>query len=266
MSTTQEHRFPEGLFAPRPQRATPGKILAAQAKMESLLFLRHGEQQLLSLIIPLAMLVGLSLFPDLTRGNDVNGVYPMTLAIALMGAGFTGQAIAVAFDRRYGALKRIGASGVPTWALIGGKICAVACVVAVQVLILSIAALMLGWEPELAGIPWAIIVGLVGVAAFTSFGLLLGGRLSSEMVLALANTVWFVLLGAAVLSLMGSDSLSEGAQTVLKLIPSVALMEGFTEALTAGRFDLFAVFVLLVWTVVGTAATFKTFRFTMDND
>ncbi|MBC2681588.1 ABC transporter permease [Corynebacterium anserum] len=265
MRTPSNQRFNDGLFIPRPQRASAGRILKAQAKMESILFLRHGEQQLLSLVIPLAMLIGLSLLPGLIEGRNVNVVYPMALAIALMGAGFTGQAIAVAFDRRYGALKRIGASGVPTWALIGGKVCAVGSVVAVQILILSAVAVVLGWHPSLAGIPAAIAIGVLGVSTFTSFGLFLGGRFSSEMVLALANTVWFILLGAAVFSVMGAG-LSDTTRTSMMLIPSVALTQGFSDALNHGQCDWFAVIALIAWSLIGTAAAFKFFRFTMDSD
>ncbi|PKZ40670.1 multidrug ABC transporter permease, partial [Kytococcus schroeteri] len=104
-------------------------------KIESLLFLRHGEQQLLSMVIPLGLLIGLTLIPGDDASHAVTRIFPMALAIALMGAGFTGQAIAVAFDRRYGALKRIGAAGVPTWALIAGKVVAVCIVVLLQVLV-----------------------------------------------------------------------------------------------------------------------------------
>lgn len=258
-------KFPAGTFIPQPTRAKASTVLGAQAKMESLLFLRHGEQQLLSLVIPLAMLIGFSLLPGLVGDRDVQVVYPMSLAIALMGAGFTGQAIAVAFDRRYGALKRIGASGVPTWALIGGKVCAVGVVVLVQVAILTIAAALLGWSPQWSGVGFAVVVGVCAVAAFTSFGLLLGGTLSSEMVLALANTVWFVLLGAAVFATM-ADGVSETTAQLLKIIPSVALTDGFSAAMNHGSFDAVSAGILLAWALVGTAATFKTFRFTMDQD
>lgn len=261
----RESRFSEGTFSPDSRRAKPFKILQAQAKMESILFLRHGEQQLLSLVIPLVMLIGLSVLPGLLDDQNVQAVYPMTLAVALMGAAFTGQAIAVAFDRRYGALKRIGASGVPTWALIGGKVCAVAVVVLVQVIILTIVASILGWSPEIVGIPFAVIIGVLGVAAFTSFGLFLGGTLSSELVLALSNTVWFVFLGAAVFATM-ADSLSESTNNLLKFFPSVALTEGFSAAMNDGHFDVMAAAILLGWAVIGTACTFKTFSFTMDTD
>ena len=263
--TDNTERFVAGTFAPDVRRANSASILRAQSKMESLLFLRHGEQQLLSLIIPMVMLIGLSLLPGLMEEKNVQQIYPMTLAIALMGAAFTGQAIAVAFDRRYGALKRIGASGVPTWALIGGKVCAVAVVVAVQVVILTITAAVLGWSPQLSGIGYAIVVGLFGVAAFTSCGLLLGGTLSSEMVLALSNTVWFIFVGAAVFSTMASG-LSEGTAQALKFIPSVALTDGFSAAMNHGQFDWLAVLILLGWAIIGTALTFKFFSFTMDTD
>lgn len=258
-------RFPDGLFAPSPQRASARKVLAAQARIESLLFLRHGEQQLLSLVIPLVMLIGFSLLPGLLGDRHVNNIYPMTLAIALMGAGFTGQAIAVAFDRRYGALKRIGASGVPTWALIGGKVCAVAVVVVVQILILTVAAILLGWAPHFGGVPAALLVVVVGVAAFTSFGLLLGGTLSSELVLALANTAWFILLGAAVFASL-AGGMSDSVRNALMVIPSVALTEGIGDALNQGRLNLGSVLILAVWTAGGIMSTLKCFRFTMDND
>lgn len=264
-SNTSSNRFEPGTFTPRPKLASGGKILAAQAKIESTLFLRHGEQQLLSLVIPLGLLVALTLVPFGGMHQDINQIFPMALAIALMGAGFTGQAIAVAFDRRYGALKRIGASGVPTWALIGGKIAAVGVVVIVQIAILSIAAVILGWRPEGIGLPIALLVVVIGVATFTSLGLLLGGTLSSEMVLALSNTIWFILMGAAVFATMASES-SVVVNNWLLLMPSVALTQALYSALTAGTFNLLAIVILAAWAVLGTALALKFFSFTMDSD
>ena len=50
-------RFPAGTFTPAPRRASPARMLMAQGKVESQLFLRHGEQQLLNLFIPLVGLI-----------------------------------------------------------------------------------------------------------------------------------------------------------------------------------------------------------------
>lgn len=258
-------RFEPGFFAPAPQQAKSFDIVKAQAKIESLLFLRHGEQQLLSMVIPLGLLIGLTLVPGDDSSHAVTRIFPMALAIALMGAGFTGQAIAVAFDRRYGALKRIGAAGVPTWALIAGKVVAVCIVVLLQVLVLSIAAFALGWRPDIVGFPAALLTAVVGVAAFTSLGLLLGGTLSSELVLALGNTIWFVLLGAAVYATMTIPA-GESVNGFLMAVPSVALMEGFHTAVETGGCNLVALASLLAWAVVGTGLALKFFRFTMESD
>ncbi|WP_293791471.1 ABC transporter permease [uncultured Corynebacterium sp.] len=258
-------RFEPGFFAPAPQQAKSFDIVKAQAKIESLLFLRHGEQQLLSMVIPLGLLIGLTLVPGDDASHAVTRIFPMALAIALMGAGFTGQAIAVAFDRRYGALKRIGAAGVPTWALIAGKVVAVCIVVLLQVLVLSIAAFALGWRPDIVGFPAALLTAVVGVAAFTSLGMLLGGTLSSELVLALGNTIWFVLLGAAVYATMTTPA-GESVNGFLMAVPSVALMEGFHTAVETGSCNLVALASLLAWAVVGTGLALKFFRFTMESD
>ena len=51
--------FPPGTFTPGPARP-PGRMLAAQAGTELRLALRNGEQVLLTLLIPLALLVGLT--------------------------------------------------------------------------------------------------------------------------------------------------------------------------------------------------------------
>jgi ABC-2 type transport system permease protein len=257
-------RFSPGQFTPRPRQAPTGRMLLAQARIETLLFLRHGEQQLLSLVIPLGLLVALSLIPLVPLDDPVQSIYPMTVGIALMSAGFTGQAIAVAFDRRYGALKRIGACGVPRRILISGKVLAVGAAVLVQLVVLTVVALLLGWSPSATGALPALLFTVVGVATFTALGLLLGGTLSSELVLALGNTIWFVLMGAAVLTTMDTD-IPGPVEAALGVLPSVALTDGLVDA-ASGSFNLPALVVLAAWGVVGGALAVRFFSFTMDDD
>ncbi|AGP30795.1 ABC transporter permease [Corynebacterium terpenotabidum] len=257
-------RFTPGTFAPRPAPAPAGKLLRSQAKIETLLFLRHGEQQLVSLVIPVGMLIVFSLLPVTDLDNPVDEIFPMTLGVALMSAGFTGQSIAVAFDRRYGALKRIGASGIPTWALIGGKVAAVLAAVVMQLVLLTAIALLLGWRPDSAGILPAAVFILVGAATFTALGLLLGGTLSSDLVLALGNTIWFLLMGAAVVTVLDPD-MPRIAEDALGLLPSVALTHGLVDA-SNGSFTPVSLLILLVWGVAGTLAALRWFSFTMDRD
>ena len=219
--------FPAGTFTPDTRRASAVGMVLSQASIESRLFLRHGEQQLLSIVIPLGMLIGLSTLPLLDSENPVNLVFPLTLGVSIMSAGFTGQAISVAFDRRYGALKRIGASGVPPWTIIFGKVVAVIAVCCFQALILGITAGILGWRPTFIGFGLAAIVFVIGVAAFTALGLLVGGTLNSELVLALANLLWFIMVAAASYALIRSG---DAIPHWLLAVPSVALADAMSQA------------------------------------
>ena len=53
---------------------------------------------------------------DTGAGKAVDFLAPGVLALAVMSTAFTGQAIATGFERRYGVLKRLGASPLPRWA------------------------------------------------------------------------------------------------------------------------------------------------------
>lgn len=250
--------FAPGTFSPAPRRATAVSMIAAQARIELKLFLRHGEQQLLSLIIPTAFLIGLTLVDALGIDHPIQTVFPFALALAGMSAGFTGQAIAVAFDRRYGALKRIGASGVPSWVIIFGKVVAVLGVSLVQAVVLGAIALVLGWHASILAAAGGLLVLWLGVLTFTALGLALGGSLGSEAVLASANLVWFILLGAAAYAQFRAGGHSH---LLLQFVPSVAFTSALNTAL-AGIVDFFSLGILAGWALCASLLATKVFRFT----
>jgi ABC-2 type transport system permease protein len=136
--------------------------------------------------------------------------------------------------------------------------------VVIQLVLLTTIALFLGWRPDLVGLFPAVVFILVGAATFTSLGLLLGGTLGSDMVLALGNTVWFLLMGAAVVTVLDPD-LPDAATDAMGLLPSVALTHGLVDA-SAGSFDVLSLIILLVWGAGGTLAALRWFSFTMDGD
>ena len=164
--TQAANRFPAGAFSPAPRPAPITTILAAQSRLELKLLLRNGEQLLLTMFIPITVLIGLSLLPvdtglGATVGERADVMVPAIMTVAIMSTAFTGQAIAVGFDRRYGALKRLGATPIPRWGIIAGKSIAVAVVVALQAVILGAIGLALGWRPEIAGLALgAVIIAL----------------------------------------------------------------------------------------------------------
>ena len=246
-----------GIFAPAPQRASFGRMAAAQGRIEAKLMLRHGEQLLVNVLIPAAILLAAHFAPILGENTESDVLVPMVFAVAATGAGFTGQAIAVAFDRRYGALKRTGASGVPPWTIIVGKILGVLATVVVQLVVLGAIALALGWRVTPAGAAFGLATLLCGVAAFTALGLLMGGTLRAELVLALANLIWLVLMG--ILGWVGySGDIAHAGWW--NAVPTVALAGALVQALTL-QVNWAAWASLAAWGVAAVTAAVRLFRF-----
>ena len=101
------------MFAPAPGAAPLPRMIAAQARLETRTLLRNGEQLLLTLVIPLLLLVAFGLEPLLnlnTGMSRINFLTPGIIALAVLSTAFTSQAIATGFERRYGVLKRRGAT------------------------------------------------------------------------------------------------------------------------------------------------------------
>ncbi|WP_346278288.1 ABC transporter permease [Pseudonocardia sp.] len=236
-------------------------MLAAQSGTELRLALRNGEQVLITLLIPIVLLVGLSTLDVVPLPEPrIAAVVPGVLALAVMSTAFTGQAIALGFDRRYGVVRRLAATALPRWLLVAGRLVAVLGIVALQVVVLCALAMALGWRPEPSGLGWALLLVLLGCAAFGSLGILLGGSLRAEITLAVANLVWFVLLlaGGIVVPL---GMLPGPLAVVGAVLPSGALAEGLRTALSAGQAPSAAqVLVLVGWTLVASALALRTVK------
>lgn len=253
-----------GVFAPRPGSAPFGRQVLAQARMETKLLLRNGEQLLLAVVIPVIVLVGGVLasgrigleFP----AGAVDTLAPGVLALAVMSTSFTSLAISTGFERRYGVLKRLGASPLPRSGLLLGKVGALLLVELLQVVVIGLVALALGWSPSpgVVGVVAALLVGLLGTAAFAALGLALAGALRAEATLAAANLVYLLLMagGAVVI-----PSTSYGAfAPLVELLPSGALGNGLRAALMDGSVPVVPLVVLAAWAAVGTVLTSRTFK------
>ncbi len=240
--------------------APSARRILAQARFDARSMLRNGEQLMLTVILPLLVLVGLSRSSvvDLGDGPRIDLAAPGVLALALISTSFTGQAIATGFDRRAGLLRLLGTTPLGRSGLIAGRIGAVLAVQVIQILLLGTAAVLLGWRPDPAGLIPALLIEVLGTAAFVSLGLLLAGTMRAEAVLAAANLIWVLLLagGGVVLA---ADRLGPIGPLV-QVLPSGALGDGLRSALGSGTWPWFDLLVLLVWAVLGTAATVRWFR------
>lgn len=241
--------------------ASPAQRVLAQARFESGVLLRNGEQLLVAIVLPALALVGLTLahVPDLGAARRIDVVAPGVLALAVMSTAFTGQAIQTGFDRRYGVLRLLGTTPLGRSGLLAGKAAAVLVVEALQVVSLGALALALGWHPHWPGVPAALAAGVLGTWAFVALALLLAGTLRAEAVLAVANLVWVLLLaGGAVL--VPARTLPAGLEAVSTWLPSGALGEALRAALISGRVDLRALAVLAAWGLLATLAADRWFR------
>ncbi|MBW1597615.1 ABC transporter permease [Streptomyces sp. JJ38] len=238
-------------------------MVAAQAALELRMMLRHGEQLLLTVVIPTLLLVLFSAVDvvelPVDGGERVDFVAPGVLALAVLSTAFTGQAIATGFERRYGVLKRLGASPLPRWGLLTAKTLAVVGVELLQVALLSAVALGLGWSPQGN---WAVVALLlvVGTAAFSGLGLLMAGTLRAEATLAAANLVFVLLLlgGGVVVPL---ERFPEAAQGVLDVLPVTALSDGLRDVLQHGAGVPWGdLGILTAWAAVALTAAARFFR------
>jgi ABC-2 type transport system permease protein len=250
-----------GLETPMHAGAAPtGRRVLAQARFDTRSMLRNGEQLLLTVILPLFVLIGLarSGVVDLGSGRRIDLATPGVLALALISTSFTGQAIATGFDRRAGLLRLLGTTPLGRTGLIAGRVIAVLTVELVQIVLLGIVGVLLGWHPAAAGVLPAVLVAALGTAAFVSFGLLLAGSLRAEAVLAAANLIWAMLLagGGVVLSTAELGPLG----SVVKWLPSGALGDGLRTALAHGHWPTQDLLVLILWTVVAATATTRYFH------
>lgn len=250
-----------GTYAPKPGAAPLGRMIAAQAALETRMLLRNGEQLLLTVVIPTLLLVLFSTVDivDTGTGKAVDFLAPGVLALAVMSTAFTGQAIATGFERRYGVLKRLAASPLPRWALMAAKTVSVLVTEVLQIVLLTVIAFALGWSPH--GNPVAVLLLLVaGTAAFSGLGLLMAGTLKAEATLAAANLVFLLLLvgGGVIVPL---DRFPDAAQDALGLLPISALSDGLRDVLQHGAGMPWGnLAVLAVWAVAGLAAAGKFFR------
>jgi ABC-2 type transport system permease protein len=250
-----------GTFAPASGAAPLSRMIGAQTALETRMLLRNGEQLLLTVVIPALLLVLFSAVSivDTGAGKAVDFLAPGILALAVMSTAFTGQAIATGFERRYGVLKRLGASPLPRWALMTAKTGSVLVTEVLQIVLLTVIAFALGWSPH--GNPLSVLLLLVlGTAAFSGLGLLMAGTLKAEATLAAANLVFLLLLvGGGVM--VPLDKFPAAAQDGLRLLPISALSGGLRDVLQHGAGMPWGdLGILAVWAVLGLGAAARWFR------
>ncbi|MFD6135797.1 ABC transporter permease [Isoptericola sp. NPDC056618] len=261
MTTTTPH--PTSGTSGRGAAAPAWRRVLSQTGFETRAVLRNGEQLLVTIVLPVMVLLGLtrtSVVEIDTGGLDrIDFVTPGVLALACVSTAFTSQAIATAFDRRNGVLRLLATTPLGRGGLLAGKLLGVLAVEVVQVVVIGAVALALGWHPAAGGILAAVGVGLLGTACFTALALLLAGTLRAEGVLALANLVLVLLVVGGGL-LVPPGQLPGPLEQLATFLPSGALGEAMRGALLGTGVPALALVVLAAWTALLGWAAARFFR------
>jgi ABC-2 type transport system permease protein len=185
-----------GTFAPAPGRAPMRTILGRQIRMELLLTARRGEAVVLAMGVPLLVMLGAGLFDvtNLPTDDRLGYVVPGVLALTVMSTAFTGQAITTGYERSYGVLKRLGASPLTRPGLLLAKTAAVLAQIVVQVLVLALVGLAVGWRPEAGALLPALGVTVLAAAGYSGLALLLASILKPETTTGAATLIYVVML------------------------------------------------------------------------
>lgn len=246
--------------------ATPGaapvtQTILAQTRAELTMALRRGESLLVTIVIPTVLLflaMWLNIVPG-TKSAQIAFLLPGILAAAIMSTSLVSLGIATAYDRYYGSLKRLGSTPLPRWGLIIAKIVTVLAIEAAQtVLLVLISVIFFGWRPA-GSLPLALLVMLLGTAAFAGLGMWMAGSLRAEATLAGANGLFilFLAIGGVVLP---TSHLPGIIEWLARILPAAALSDALRSALSPAGVNGGSLLLLLGWAVallVVAALTFK---------
>ena len=236
------------------------RALVAQARAETVLQLRRGENLIVTLAIPLGILVFFAKVDTISTdfAHPVDFMVPGVLSLAVMAAAMVSLGIATGFERRYGVLKRLGSTPLSRGGLLVAKTATVLGLEVLQILLVVVVGVAIGWHVP-AGIVPAVGLLLVGTVAFAGIGMLMAGTLRAEANLAAANGLFLVLLflGGMAYPLA---KLPIAIQDFAKLLPAAALSETVRSVLSARAFPGGELAVLVVWAIAAPLLAARYFR------
>ncbi len=220
---------------------------------------RDGEQLLLTAGLPIVLLVLFGLVDVLPTGDmePLDFLVPGILTMALLSSGFVRLAIALGFDRSFGAIERYAVSPVRVTDFLGSRAAVAALIGVVQVGVLFTIGVALGWRPTIHVLLPAVIV--LAMLCFFGLGLTLGSLAQGLRTLALANALYILLLLFSGL-VFDLAELPAALAAVARLLPTSATADLVRSTTIGEAGDARAWLVLAAWSVIGPVAAVRWFR------
>jgi ABC-2 type transport system permease protein len=243
--------------------AGTGRAVAVLTAAELRQTARRGENVLVTLVIPAAVMVfaaSSGMAGDL-GDRPADFLLPGAIALAVIAAGLVNLGIATAYERSYGVLKRLGSAPISRSTLIAAKILAVLVLEVVQVALLgAVAVVALSWTPGSGTSPGLVVAAIaLGTLAFAGIGLLMAGTLRAEATLALANAAFlvFLMVGGVILPIA---RLPEWLGAIAAFLPAAALSDALRVALGGTGDPGAALAILAAWGIAAAGLAARTFR------
>jgi len=237
----------------------------AQTRAEVRMTIRRGETLLLTLGIPVALLVFFSTTKvvSVPTGSRIDFMAPGILALCVLSTSLVALSISTGFERSYGMLRRLHVTPLGQRRLIGAKIAGVAVTQVIQVVVLAVVALALGWHPHasaLGDLEVAAVLAL-GSAGCAGIGLLLAGRLRAEVNLAASNGLYLLLLMLSGI-VVPLSSLPSGVARAVQWLPSGAMAAAVHNVLSFATSPTLSQWCTLgLWALLAPLLAARTFRF-----
>ena len=238
------------------------KLTTTQLRSELRVMARNGEQLLLIIVIPLALLVFFGNVDVLPTGEQtaVDFLVPGIVALAIMSTAMVSLGIATGFERQYLVLKRLGATPLGRTRLVVAKTAAVAIIEIAQLAAIVLVGSLMGWSASVVSWPTVIAACLLGTSAFAGLGLLLAGRLRAEVNLAAQNGLYlFLLLTSGMV--IESASLPGPLADIARLLPAANLADALRQSIgDGGSYGMSAWLTLAAWAIGAPLLAARTFR------
>ena len=223
---------------------------------------RDGEQLLLTLGLPLLFLVFFSQVDVLpvSSSEPIDFIAPGILTLALLSVAFVRPAISLGFDRSFGAIKRFATTPLRVSEFLIAKLVATFTLFVLQMVLVVGVGMALGLRPTFnAQTAAALVLGLI---TFSSLAIVLSSMIDGLTSLAVANTIYIVLLMLSGL-VFDLEKLPSAIAGFARLLPTTALVEIVRHELTPDEFSNPGNgpwVVLAVWVVFSTVAAWRYFR------
>lgn len=224
--------------------------------------IRDGEQLLLTLGIPLLFLVFFSQVDVLPTSSTepIDFIAPGILTLALLSVAFVRPAISLGFDRSFGAVRRFATTPLRVSEFLIAKLVATLAVFVVQVVLIVGVGLALGWRPALTAT--TLVALLIGLITYSSMAIALSSIIDGLTSLAVANTIFVLLLMLSGL-VFDLAKLPSAIAAFARLLPTTALVDVVRHELTPDAFLSAGSrpwIVLVIWLVASVIGAWRLFR------